>query len=122
MAALIYIVQTFIPVMADWLHQDHSTAPSQKTTTTPPPEGRNHGLNMLAYCIDHGFATSRPEGPALQKVKDWTCVRADGTAQRITPHGSLSFDNACQEQNGSAFVAINTAPDDVWNGVRCVER
>lgn len=107
---------------------DRSTASSSTTQspspTTSAPSGTLEalGLNMLAYCIDHGFATSRPEGPDLQKVKDWTCVRADGSAERIMASGSLSFDNCCQEQHGPEFVAINTAPEDVWNGVRCVKR
>ena len=108
------------PDVRSWVRE--LVGPSASSTTVEPQPLGSLGLNMLAYCRAHGFATSRPEGPELQKVKDWTCVHANGTAEPITATGGLSFDGACKEQHGLQYVAINTAPNDIWNGVRCVAR
>ncbi|MEV8626184.1 hypothetical protein [Streptomyces sp. NPDC051079] len=84
----------------------------------PPEIGRP--INILAYCVHEGFASSRSEGDELQAVKDWTCIRADGTSEPIKDKGRLSWTEACQYQYGPAVVATNTAPDDPWDTVRCV--
>lgn len=89
------------------------------TTTQSPPAEVGHPLNVYAYCRYKGFATSRPE-EELRTVSDWTCVRADGSAEAITINGRLSWNEACQYQYGPAVVATNTDPQRQWGSVRCV--
>lgn len=40
------------------------------------------------------FASSRPEGDELQAVKDWVCIRVDGTSEPIRARGRPSANAA----------------------------
>jgi hypothetical protein len=76
-------------------------------------------LNVYAYCRYKGFATTRSEDE-VRTVKDWQCVRSDGSAEPITSNGALSWDQACQFQYGPDVVAANTDAGGPPLRVRCV--
>ncbi len=76
-------------------------------------------LNVYAYCRYKGFAASRLQ-EEVRTVKDWQCVRADGSTMPITSSGFLSWDEACQYQYGPDAIAANAAPGDPALTVRCV--
>lgn len=119
-AVLLIAALAGILVWADvkppWVKEPKQTGPS---SSTPSEIGRS--VNVYAYCVYKGFASSRPEqDPGLRTVKDWTCVRTDGSSEPITTTGVLSWDEACQHQYGPDVVATNTDPKNNYRRVRCV--
>lgn len=117
-AAAIVAILTWAGVEPPWEEPEPPGPSTPGPSTKPPTAEPSRPLNLYAYCVYKGFATSRPE-EELRTVKDWTCVRADGSSEPITTNGFLSWNEACQYQYGPAVVATNTDPEGQWGSVRC---